>query len=64
MYRINTIEIKYVLKDFWFGVYWEGKVHSTEIKNPKRIYHWYKRFYICIVPCFPIIFTIYRERKF
>ena len=40
-----SIKIKFKLKDFWIGVYWE---RSTDIMNRGL------NIYICILPCIPI----------
>lgn len=50
------MKIKFVKQDVWAGIYWK---HTP----PPDVYHkdsplsdiWKTTFYLCIIPCFPII---------
>ena len=55
------IQIKFVKEDCWIGVYWKSLVQFNCVRpdhgeTGDDMCRRYKKVYICIVPCFPIIF--------
>lgn len=41
------MKIKFVPQDCWIGLYWK----TVE----RRPFKWRRTYYLCIVPCFPIM---------
>lgn len=51
--------IKWEPRDIWIGVYWTPAVRITAFETDVQRY----RFYVCIIPCLPIIFTVDKTIK-
>lgn len=49
--------IKFEPRDLWIGIFWDRAGRITSLDSDRQQYH----VYICIVPCFPIIFTISKK---
>jgi hypothetical protein len=46
------VSIKWEIRDFWVGLYWDIKYESEEmLLTPDKILY----LYICLIPCLPII---------
>ena len=56
-WKENEMKIKYEPRDLWIGVYWDRAGRCTTLETDRQHY----RVYLCVVPCFPIIFTISRN---
>lgn len=50
------MKIKYEPRDLWVGLYWT-KARTTTLETDSEQY----TLYACIIPCFPIIFTVTRR---
>jgi hypothetical protein len=48
------MKIKFVPQDCWIGLYWKSEFDL----NCSLFTTWY----ICIIPCFPIIFKTYKNK--
>lgn len=56
-----SFEIKYVPQDKWIGLYHEKNPNYLKAQGGGTLNYSYGRtFYLCLIPCFPIIF----RRKF
>jgi len=44
-------------RDLWIGVYWTPTSRTTTLNTDRQHY----RIYICLVPCFPIVFEFSRK---
>lgn len=47
------VQIKFVPADLWFGVY----IGPEENASGWSTGYVYRKVYVCLIPCFPIIFT-------
>lgn len=55
-----SVSIKFEPRDMWIGIYWDRQEVYLIESMSVRI-EW--AFYVCVIPCFPIIFTrTYTER--
>lgn len=45
------MKIRFVPRDCWIGLYWKPEIFVMPFEVVKRI-----TWYVCIIPCFPIIF--------
>ena len=56
------IKIKFVKEDCWIGLYWK-KTFSTWNQNiPSELARPITtKFYLCIIPCFPIIWSTHQK---
>lgn len=53
-----NISIKFELRDIWIGLYWKTEIMTWSERKPvRRVTTWY----ICIVPCVPIIISWERQ---
>jgi hypothetical protein len=52
----GEVKIKFEPRDIWIGLYWTKSRATTLDTDTERT-----TFYICIVPCFPIIFEVKRS---
>ncbi len=50
------MRIKFEPRDLWVGLYW-ARSRTTTLNTDVEHYN----FYVCLVPCFPIIFTVNRK---
>ena len=49
------MKIKFVIEDFWIGIFWKTELMIfPKLRNVTT-------FYICLIPCFPIIFEFYSK---
>jgi hypothetical protein len=51
------MQIKYEPRDLWVGIFWDRAGRTTTLETDRQHY----RVYVCLVPCFPVIFTISRN---
>lgn len=51
------MQIKYEPRDLWVGIFWDRAGRTTTLETDRQHY----RVYVCLVPCFPIIFTVSRN---
>lgn len=51
------MKIKFEPRDLWVGVFWDRGARITTLETDQQQY----RVYVCLVPCFPIIFTVSRN---
>lgn len=52
------MKIKFVPQDIWIGLYFKTERPYPQITmHPKTV----TTFYLCLIPCFPIIWSIERE---
>lgn len=59
-----AMRIKFVIQDFWIGLYWKsesfylgGRVTNLPISVFGVEKHRVTTWYLCLLPCLPIIFT-------
>lgn len=52
------MKVKFEPRDLWIGVYWT-RVRTTNLESDFENY----RIYVCLVPCFPVIFEVRRKIK-
>ena len=45
------MQIKFVLQDFWIGLYWKHACLGQQGCGRD----WVTTYYLCLIPCFPII---------
>jgi hypothetical protein len=50
------MKIKYEPRDLWIGLYWT-RSRTTTLESDSECY----TFYVCLIPCLPIILSIKRE---
>jgi len=53
------VRIKFEPRDLWIGVYWCDAGRNSAPGYIRR----YWKIYVCIVPCFPIIFEFHRDTE-
>lgn len=51
------MRIKFVPQDLWVGLYWKKEFEASFDDGC----HWKRTYYLCILPCFPIIWTTYSK---
>lgn len=50
-------KIKFEPRDLWVGVYWTRSSRTTTLDKDWQHY----TVYVCVIPCFPIIFAVKRS---
>ncbi len=51
------MKIQFDPRDLWIGVYWKRTSRVTTLNSDSDCY----TVYLCLVPCFPIIFSLRRK---
>ena len=54
-----SFEIKFVREDKWIGVYHDRNLNYGHTGEKDEEYG--RTFYVCIIPCFPIIFRVNKK---
>lgn len=54
-----NITIKFVPQDCWVGLFWKDKEVGMDY-----FYFTQRTYYLCLIPCFPIIWNTKLKRKF
>ena len=49
--RNTSVELLFEPRDVWVGLYWDTATYPA------------LSVYVCLVPCFPLLFTLYDKKK-